>query len=39
VKWGVKMIEIRWISSDMLHLDKVDRLLIRKKKKVMVEKS
>ena len=33
------MIEIRWISSDMLHLDEVDRLLIRKKKKVMVEKS
>ena len=33
------MIEIRWMNSDMLHPDGVDKLLTRKKKKVMVEKS
>jgi len=33
------MIEIRWMNSDVLHLDGVDGLLARKKKKkVMVEK-
>jgi len=33
------MIEIRWMSSDVNRRDGVDELLIRKKKKVMVEKS
>ena len=34
------MMEIRWINSDVLHLNGVDGLLARKKKKkVMVEKS
>ena len=34
------MIEIRWMNSDMLHLDGVDRLLAKKKKKmIMGEKS
>jgi len=31
--------EIRWMNSDVLRLDGVDGLLVRKKKKVMVEKS
>ena len=34
------MMEIRWINSDVLHLNGVDGLLAKKKKKkVMVEKS
>jgi len=38
---GVRMIEIRWMNIDVLHPDKIDELLARKKKKkkVMVEKS
>ena len=33
------MMRIRWINSDVLHLDGVDGLLTRKKKKVIVEQS
>jgi len=40
VWWVVRMIEIRWMNSDVLRLDRVDGLLARKKKKkVIVEKS
>ena len=40
VKWGLKMMEIRWMNSNVLRLDGVDGLSARKKKKkVMVEKS
>ena len=40
VRWVVRMIEIRWMNSDVLRLDRVDGLLARKKKKkVIVEKS
>ena len=35
MKWGVRMIEIRWMNSDMLRLDGVNGLLA-KKKKIMI---
>ena len=33
------MMEIRWMNSDMLHLDRVDRLLAKKKKKIRMVKN
>jgi len=40
VKWVVRMMNIRYMNSNVLHPDKVDRLLARKKKKkLIVEKS
>ena len=39
MKEVVGMMEIRWMNSNVLRPDEVDKLLAKKKKKVMVEKS
>ena len=39
MKWGSRIIEIRWINSDVLRLDGVDGLLVKKKKKVRMVKN
>ena len=33
------MMEIRWMNSDMLRLDRTDRLLTKKKKKMRIVKN
>ena len=39
MKWWSRIIEIRWMNSDMLRLDGVDGLLAKKKKKVRMVKN
>ena len=39
MKWVARMMEIRWMSSDVLRPDGVDGLLTRKKKKVRIVKN